>query len=140
MSTRSSQAQLHRILSREEEAISKHDCATIRPCTAVDPICFEHLGALFPQGSRKGSLSAYPDGIEIGDNVAAVQPYGVVPGAQQECHLQLSLNGGLRCSERFEPTPTPELTPDRSCISYEGFEELRRQYSGEHWRGHGCSE
>jgi hypothetical protein len=70
MSTLYSQADVHRIISREEEPYSRPICAVAAPRADSDIAYLDHVGAHFPPRSRKGSLPAYPEGMEVSEDEA----------------------------------------------------------------------
>lgn len=128
MSTLSGQADLHRILSREEEPHIKHSLIVKAQEVSPDPVYLDHLGAHFPTGSRKDSFPVYPDGVEVSEDEGAAQPDSATIHSFGSITVQYR-HGGLGKSSS-DPS-TRDLTHDRFSISPEEFVELQRQRSGE---------
>lgn len=138
MSTRSSQADLHRILSREQEAYIRHSHATKPPEVGPDPAYLDHLGAHFSASSRKGVFPVYPEGVEVSeDESTTAQLDSATSRILSSCKVQ-GIHGS---SARHYPLtmPTLSLSHDHSSVSPDDFLEFQRQRAHRHrcYRGSG---
>lgn len=129
MSTPSCQADLHRILSREEESRTRHIYAVKAPDVGPDSAYLDHLGAHFPAGSGKGSFPVYPQGVEVSEDEGAVaRPDPATTHIRSSYQMQY----GHENRQRYYSSSVPAqfLTRDYFSISPEDFVKLQRRRSG----------
>ena len=142
MSTPYSQADVHRIISREEEPYSRPICAVAAPRVESDIAYLDHVGAHFPPGSRKGSLPAYPEGVEVSEDEApSAQPDTATFGGQSPPRVRL--NRGAEPLGYSATIPERYLKQDYLSLSSEEFVEFvefQPQHSSRHRHEHDSSE
>lgn len=139
MSTPYSQADVHRIISREEEPYSRTICAVAAPRVESDIAYLDHVGAHFPPGSRKGSLPAYPEGVEVSEDEAPLaQPDTATFRGQSPPRVRL--NRGAEPLGYSATMPERYMKQDYLSLSSEEFVEFQLQRSSRHRHEHDSSE
>ena len=139
MSTPYSQADVHRIISREEEPYSRPICAAAAPRVDSDIAYLDHVGAHFPPGSRKGSLPAYPEGVEVSeDEASSAQPDTATSRARSPPRARL--DRGAKPPAYLATMPERHLRHDHINLSHEDFVKFQLQRSGRHRHEHDSSE
>ncbi|KAF3005865.1 hypothetical protein E8E13_009053 [Curvularia kusanoi] len=128
MSTRSGQADGHRTIARAEELYKRSTRAAPASWTVPHDADLDYVGAHFLPGSRKGSVPAYPEGVEFSeDEASSMQPDTATPRTISPPQGQYSRSGEPL---RYSPsTPTRHLERDHFSVSPEDFKEIIRQRS-----------
>jgi hypothetical protein len=104
-----------------------------------DVAYLDHVGAHFPPGSRKGSLPAYPEGVEVSeDEASSAQPDTATSRAQSPPRVRPNygaepLGHSVTMSQRH-------LKHDHLNLSPENFVESQLQRSSKHRHDHDSSE
>jgi hypothetical protein len=139
MSTLYSQADVHRIISREEEPYSRPICVVAAPRVDSDIAYLDHVGAHFPPGSRKGSLPAYPEGVEVSeDEASSAQPDTATFRAKSPPRVRL--NRGAEPLSYSATMPERHIRHDHPNPSSEDFVGFQLQRPGRHRHEHDSSE
>lgn len=128
MSTRSGQADGHQTIARVEGPYKRSTRAVTAPWTVPHDADLDYVGAHFLPGSRKGSVPAYPEGVEVSEDEApSMQPDTATPRAIGPPQEQYGRDGeplGYPSS-----TLTRHLERDHFSVSPEDLREIFRQRS-----------
>ena len=122
MPTSSSQADVHRIISLEEEAAIRSDHAAtafyVEPASTCQCL-LDHVGTQFCPGSRKSSFPKYADDMEVSEDEAAAGQHGANTPRPPSAYQQLSPDERLHRTSPLTQMHTP--TQQRRYAQHDGY-------------------